>query len=393
MRDEAVCILQEPIWAACNLGQTWPQIWSNLVAGTSNLEPAHDHLPRVRGEIRVGATALANGSYWERGRRLARATADVVIGSTRALHGKHADIRSVTLIATSHGDPGPSAACAEATLGFHADWEQVYPILSDAISAGIRDAVGRFSHVYTVGAACASGVVALDLGALMLEFDQADLVYVVALDALSRVAYTGFRQAVAMTRNTARPFDIDRDGTMLGEAAVVFAMSLARTARALRLQPAAVIEASAQQCDASHLVEPSATGVMKTISKALERAGRQPHELAAVYWHGTATRQNDDAEASAARAIFGATVPPGTSTKGALGHCMGASGAINVLAACQSLKEARIPATAGLRTAEVGSLSIVHGAPAQIGPGPILVNSLGFGGINACAIFGSAAGV
>lgn len=388
--DDSICILEKPLWASCNLGLGWAHIWSELLASRPLLENGRDHLPFVNGENKVGVSALADGDYFMRGRKLASAAGSAAMQSLRLFASEVPPLRILTLVATSHGDPGPIGACAEAGAGRRKEWAQLSAVLSDAVTSTIQEELHGISQVCTVAAACASGIVALDLGASLLRSGQVDVVCVVALDALSRVAYTGFRQAGAMTRGVSRPFDVDRDGMMLSEGAALFAMSTGATAKCLDVGVAAVVEASAQYCDTSHLVEPSSSGIGRTISMAMQRARLQPGEIAGVFWHGTGTRSNDAAEAEAAREVFGRHIPPGTSTKGALGHCMGASGAFNVLAACQSLVDGVLPPTAGLRSPDFGVMPVVSDAPKLIERGPLLVNALGFGGINACAILSGA---
>ncbi len=139
-------------------------------------------------------------------------------------------------------------------------------------------------------------------------------------------------------------------------------------------------------CDAAHLVEPNAQGVAQVIHAALDQARVETKDVRAVYWHGTGTRQNDAREAEVSQIIFGEKSPPSTSTKGNLGHTMGASGGFNVMAACETLARGVVPPVAGTEDLEYPNLDIVLGAAREVEPGPVLITALGFGGINAAVV-------
>jgi 3-oxoacyl-[acyl-carrier-protein] synthase II len=241
----------------------------------------------------------------------------------------------------------------------------------------------------TVSAACASACIAAGFAAERIRSDLCDACFVVSLDVLSRIAHAGFQQIGAMSRLGCRPFDRRRDGTTIGEGGAVVLFVGADVVHPARLRCTVKLAGFGQSSDARHPVEPSADGICEAVQRALADAGCVAPDLAAVYWHGTGTIQNDRAEAEAARQLFGAAVPPGTTTKGAFGHTMGASSALSMLAAAETVKSHLLPPVAGLEDIEFPHLNLVTETSAQVNPGPVAVVALGFGGINGALVLTS----
>lgn len=120
---------------------------------------------------------------------------------------------------------------------------------------------------------------------------------------------------------------------------------------------------------------------------ALADADLTPADIAHVNAHGTSTVHNDRAEAAALRTVFGPHGVPVTSTKGAIGHLIGAAGAVELIAAVQAMNNCEVPPTANHEHTEQGlDLDVVHGKPRPIRPGAALSNSFGFGGHNSTLV-------
>jgi 3-oxoacyl-[acyl-carrier-protein] synthase II len=297
--------------------------------------------------------------------------------------------RLTILVATSHGDPGPIGEMSRVTTTFpqsHLDEGIVKSLLMENLVPALLNSIQIQTSATIVSAACASAIVATGYAAERIRSGISDLVVVVALDVLSRVAYSGFNLAGAMSKATCKPFDRNRDGINVAEGAAVFCVASAKAfPKDMQL---ARIMGFGISCDARHLVEPDVQGLCRALDQAFSLGEVPPTSISAVYWHGTGTVQNDRTEAAVSKLIFGRKVPLGTSTKGSLGHTMGASGGFNVLAACSSLSEFQLPPVAGLEDPEFSDLNLVKGKACDIPEGPILVNALGFGGINAAIILG-----
>ena len=138
--------------------------------------------------------------------------------------------------------------------------------------------------------------------------------------------------------------------------------------------------------DAHHLVAPdgSGGGALRGMRLALEDTGVPPDEVSHVNAHGTATVANDSAEAAALRALFGPRAVPVTAVKGATGHMIGGSGAVEAIVTLRSLRDGLVPPTAGLQRLDPGmELDVVAGSPRRIPSGYGISNAFGFGGSNA----------
>jgi 3-oxoacyl-[acyl-carrier-protein] synthase II len=170
----------------------------------------------------------------------------------------------------------------------------------------------------------------------------------------------------------------------VGEAGVGFIVSRAEVGVAWDFP--VEIAGYGLNCNAHHMVEPSRSGVIKAVNDALIQARVTPEEISAVYWHGTGTIQNDLTEAEVARAIFQERSPPCTTTKGTLGHTMGASSGLNMAAACNTLLTGLLPPVGGLQSSAFPWLDLVVDKPRVVKRGPILIVALGFGGINAAIV-------
>ena len=298
-------------------------------------------------------------------------------------------MRGLALLATSHGDPEASTSLADAgSAGDRAKEASASAYLAAMpLERRVRQALALQIPVRTLAAACASASVATGLAAKLVAAGLADYVVVLSFDFLSRVAYTGFHRAGALSRRTARPFDRKRDGINIGEGVTAFVVC--DSDRWTSLDAVAVLGVGSC-CDNGHLVEPKADGVARSVHRALADARIGPGAVSAIYWHGTGTGHNDRVEAEAALEIFAGAPPPGTSTKSMVGHCMGASAGINIAAAIETLASGDLPGAAGLEEPAFPSLNVEAGRRTAAAGGPVLVNALGFGGINSTLVLGAA---
>ena len=218
--------------------------------------------------------------------------------------------------------------------------------------------------------ACASSHAAFFLGKRWLETKVCDQVLVAAVDIVGEFVEKGFRTLRAITESIPRPFCADRDGLALGEGAAVVLLSASPSPVEL-MNVKLVTEGSA-------LTRPSDIG--RGLEQAcVEAVSTNPMDF--IVAHGTGTKANDAVEATVFRRHF-STVPV-TGTKWCIGHTMGASGAMDVIAACESLRQQRLfsIATHSQVDAKLGITLVPHYGEAVLGNA--LVTSLGFGGMNA----------
>lgn len=237
---------------------------------------------------------------------------------------------------------------------------------------------------FSVSSACASANHAIGLAFREIREGRAPVMLAGGAEAMLLFggikAWEGLR---VLSPDGCRPFDTARNGMVMGEGAAVFVLEDAAHAAARGAQPLAELAGFGMTADAGDIVAPSVEGAAAAMLAALADAGMAAGEVGYVNAHGTGTLANDRAEAAALRQVLGAAVPVG-STKGAHGHAIGATGALELLACIAALRDGAIPPTAGCRRPDPDcGLDIVTGAARRVQAGAALSNSFAFGGLNA----------
>jgi 3-oxoacyl-[acyl-carrier-protein] synthase II len=247
---------------------------------------------------------------------------------------------------------------------------------------------------YGVVSACAAGTHAI--GSAMRAIQVGDATAVVAggteaaLTPLSRAAFVAVEALSEI--GISRPFDVRRDGFVMGEGAAALVLENGEAARARGARILAVIRGYGATSDAFHLTAPPADGegAARAIRRALKDAGVTPDELVYINAHGTSTPINDAAETKAIKAALGerAKTIPISSTKSAIGHLLGAAGAVEAVATILALRGRTIPPTLGLEQQDPElDLDYVPLVARKLDVGDAkllaLSNSFGFGGHNA----------
>ncbi len=249
----------------------------------------------------------------------------------------------------------------------------------------------------TVNTACAAGASAIHLARDFLRSGSADVMLAGGVEAaITPLSTAGFAQMGALSgRNdetASRPFDVDRDGFVMGEAAGVLVLERLEDARARGAQPLAILVGAGSSADAHDPVQPpeEGSGAALAMRRALEDAGLSPDDIDHINAHGTSTPLNDVAEARAIRNVFGSAADQiaVTSTKGVTGHTLGAAGAVESIFVVLSIHHGMAPPTANLeqQDSEI-DLDVVHGEARKLDIQAALCNAFGFGGQNGCLIF------
>ncbi|MGW6687016.1 beta-ketoacyl-[acyl-carrier-protein] synthase family protein [Streptomyces sp. NPDC054961] len=255
---------------------------------------------------------------------------------------------------------------------------------------------GALGPTLVTATACASGATAITVARDLLITGQCDIVIAGGTEASNTpLIATGFAQLGALSTRrhdpagASRPFDQARDGFVLGEAAAVLILERAEDAAARGHTPRALLAGCASTTDAHHPTapHPDGRGLKQAMRAALADAALTPHDVDLVNAHGSSTVLNDAVEAQAI-----STVLPGgpfvTSTKGALGHSLGATGAVEAALTVLSLQHGLIPPTANLESPDPAfDLNLVVKAAANEHLGVALSNSVGFGGHNVVLAF------
>ncbi|MCB9759982.1 MAG: hypothetical protein H6739_09130 [Alphaproteobacteria bacterium] len=209
----------------------------------------------------------------------------------------------------------------------------------DGPTLAVGQALG-LGPVATVSIACASGTAAFALAQAWLLEVRADAVVVAGVDALSRYIHAGFNGLGALSAATPRPFHPDRDGLTLGEGAAALVLEPAERAAARGARARAALLGVGLAADAVHMTAPhrEGRGAAAAIRAALDDAGLQPGDIDMVSVHGTGTVFNDNMEAFALREVFGARPVPFHGVKQAIGHTLGAAGAIEAAVVVDALE-------------------------------------------------------
>ncbi|MEN8140716.1 MAG: beta-ketoacyl synthase N-terminal-like domain-containing protein [Thermodesulfobacteriota bacterium] len=238
----------------------------------------------------------------------------------------------------------------------------------------------------TVSAACASGTIAVIQGAMQIAGGECDNVLVVGLDLISRFVLSGFASLKALSPTGCRPFDAGRDGLSLGEGAGWVLLS----SRDNDHWPAGPLTAQVRgwgiSCDASHITAPcrEASGLISCLRQTVEGSGLR---VGGINAHGTGTIHNDAMELLAFSQLYDeGPARPVYSSKGALGHCLGAAGLIETALSLKSLQDNILPPTVGLISPAESRVVLTGKSPLPLLSPAILSCNSGFGGINAALL-------
>ena len=259
-----------------------------------------------------------------------------------------------------------------------------------ALGSALRRRLGLTTPGFTVSAACASGSIALGRGAQIIATGAATSVLVVAFDVVSEFVFSGFSALQALSRDACMPFDRGRSGLTLGEGAAAILLASPDRARREGREPVGELLGWAASNDAVHITAPArdSRGLIQAIGAALACAGIEPGDVCAVSAHGTGTIYNDLMELNAFRTIFGERHVPVYGVKGALGHTLGAAGAIETVIALRALAEGVVPGTAGFNDPDPAAVGMVHAEPTPLRGRRLLLTNSGFGGVNAALVLG-----
>lgn len=254
---------------------------------------------------------------------------------------------------------------------------------------------------YAVATACASATNAMGDAMRSIRLGETDVVITGGTEAaITRMGLAGFQNMKALsTRNddpagASRPFDADRDGFVLGEGAGILIFEELEHARSRGAKMYAEVLGYGTTSDASHITapDPDGGGASAAMRKAIHGAGVTPEQIDYVNAHGTSTPLGDKAETKAIKIVFGdyAQRLAISSTKGALGHSLGASGGIEAVILSKSIETDTVPPTINYQTPDPEcDLDYTPNQAHERAIRIAMSNSFGFGGHNACIVFGS----
>ncbi|GAB3272403.1 beta-ketoacyl-[acyl-carrier-protein] synthase family protein [Sinomonas notoginsengisoli] len=264
-------------------------------------------------------------------------------------------------------------------------------LMANAAAAQLSIEFGARAAAMSPASACASGAEAIVHAARLIECDEADIVIAGGAEAaITPLTIAGFAQIGALSKDegdpqaASRPFDVNRTGFVLGEGAGVVILERADHARARGARTRAALSGYGITADAFHITgtDPAGVGQIKAIRKALRKADVAPADVQHVNAHATATSVGDVSEALAVREALGDHAAV-TAPKGALGHLVGAAGAVEAIITALTIESGVIPATRNLDHLDPEiDLDVVVGAPRETRVQAAISNSFGFGGHN-----------
>jgi 3-oxoacyl-[acyl-carrier-protein] synthase II len=250
-----------------------------------------------------------------------------------------------------------------------------------------QEAFGFTAPCQVIANACASGTNAIGHAFDCVRSGRYERVLAGGYDALSELVFVGFDSLQASTPERCRPFDRERSGLILGEGAAILLLENFDTAQARGATILAEIIGYGISTDNHHLTQPnpSGSGARQAMESALQSARIPAEEIDYINAHGTATPFNDAAEGKAIAELFDGV--PVSSTKGMMGHSLGAAGAIEAIISILALQNQFLPPNINFRTGDAElNLNIIANSSEAGSLHTVLSNSFGFGGTNASVI-------
>jgi 3-oxoacyl-[acyl-carrier-protein] synthase-1 len=252
-----------------------------------------------------------------------------------------------------------------------------------------RHYFGISGPAVAISSACSSSAKVFASARRMMEAGLIDAAIVGGVDTLCLTTLYGFNSLGLLSQQACRPFDAQRDGISIGEAAA-FAL-LERPADDMD-EEAVLLLGIGESSDAYHMSSPhpEGLGARMAMEQALKMAGLKPVDIDYINLHGTATQSNDAAEAKAVAAVFGGDTPC-SSTKGMTGHTLGAAGGLEAVICALALRHGLLPG--GLNVTELDpAIQLNYLLDNREQPAArVISNSFGFGGTNCSLIFGRGA--
>jgi 3-oxoacyl-[acyl-carrier-protein] synthase-1 len=252
-------------------------------------------------------------------------------------------------------------------------------------AAFVAATLGLEGPVQTVSTACSSSAKVFATAARLIESGWADAAVVGGVDSLCLSVLYGFHSLELVSPEPCRPFDRERRGLNLGEAAGFAIVEREPEESCARLL------GWGETSDAHHMASPhpEGAGAIAAMRQALQHAGLRPESIGYVNCHGTATPMNDRIEAAGLRTVFGAP-PPASSTKGWTGHTLGAAGITETVFSLMALADGYLPASLNCAQPEAGAedFILLEGRHERVDA--VMSNSFGFGGSNCTLVLGAA---
>ncbi|MFC2107930.1 beta-ketoacyl-ACP synthase II [Candidatus Bipolaricaulota bacterium] len=385
--------------------------WDALQAGCSGVRNVEDAVDLSGIDVKIGAPVdeFDPIDYIDakKARRLDRSSQFALAAAKLALHDGDIDLGKCDLerfgVVAGTGIGGMQAFAENFTNLIERGPRRVSPffvtrLMPNAICGEISIEHGLKGSNFGVVSACASGTHAIGLATKLIESGDLDCALAGGAEAVMlTITYAGFARMGALSKRNdrpeaaSRPFDLNRDGFVMGEGAGLLLLESFDHAVARGARIYAAIDGFGMSADASHITSPIETGSggAQAITMALRSAGLPPETVDYVNAHGTSTPPNDIMETRAIKLALGknARQIKISSTKSQLGHLLGAAGGVEAIATILTMEHGVIPATLNYETPDPDCDLDYTPETAKRPVRVALSNSFGFGGQNACLLF------
>jgi 3-oxoacyl-[acyl-carrier-protein] synthase II len=389
--------------ASTPVGGDMATTWESMLAGRSGVsvlaEEWAGQLPaRIAGRLAVEPTDVLSRVE---ARRLDRCEQLALVTAREAwAHAGRPEVdpeRLAVVIGTGIG--GTGSLLAQDDILEESGPRKVSPhtvtmLMPNGPAAWVSIDLGARGGARTPVSACCSGAEAIAMGLDLIRLGRADVVVAGGTEAcVLPLPLAAFAQMKALsTRNddpgaASRPFDLDRDGFVLGEGATVLVLERADLARARSAPVHALLAGAGITSSAVHITASDADGQVRAMRQALAEAGLTGLDVGHVHAHATSTPSGDVVEAEAIATAVG-THPVVTATKSMTGHLLGAAGALGAAAAVLALRDGCVPAILNLERPDPEiKLDLVRGTRRRGAWDAAVSNSFGFGGHNVSLVF------
>lgn len=357
------------------------------------LESAHKDLPV--GEVPLSNEALRQRLHIPADEAITRSALLGIMAVREALRSAGVSPKEVPMAFVNGTTVGGMDCSEQYYLDFlNNDSRNEFIALHDvgACTRQIAEHIGPFVYQASTSTACSSAANAIIHAARMLECGEVEMAVAGGTECLTKFHLNGFNSLLILDNAPCRPFCKTRAGLNLGEGAAYVVLETPEAAQRHSHQPLAILTGYGNACDAFHQTATSETadGPYLAMRKALEKGGLTAQDIDYVNAHGTATPDNDRSELTAMHRLFGATLPPFSSTKAFTGHTTSASGSIEAAICILALRGGFIPANLNWQEAidaeSVPVTSLQTGCQLR----HVLCNSFGFGGNDASLLISAA---
>ena len=394
--------------------------WENLLAGKSGIGAIQSFdisdLPaKIAGQVPVGETAegLFNADDWMTPKDQRRMDDFIVYGLTAAIQAvadsgwtaetEEDQVRTGVMIGSGIG--GLNEIAKNAVLVESGNIRHVSPFfipasLINLVSGHVSIKFGFKGPNHSVVTACSTGAHAIGDAARLIMLDDANVMIAGGAEAaVCRLGMAGFCAARALSTSfndtpqmASRPWDKDRDGFVMGDGAGALVLEELEHAKARGANIMAEVVGFGLSGDAHHITAPAedGNGAQRCMEAALKRAGANPEDIDYINAHGTSTPLGDEIELAAVERVFGdhSNGLSMSSTKSAIGHLLGAAGAVESIFSILAMRDGVVPPTLNLDNPSVDSdIDLVPHQAKEHPVKTVLSNSFGFGGTNASLVF------